>query len=297
MSTATEAVTGRPKKRYAKKRKKKKKNVPVRNSSDMFHKMLHKRLFLVVTAVNIVSFSEEKAIQDWNFKFDIVNGASKTSNQLVNEDSNYKDNRISGINNDPVDHENCTDKNCSVKGKENDRSCPYESKELCLIFSLSKIAKIQIASLSEVAAGRSIETGTRSDQNSNVAERTKGIYLDRPKLGENENLQRSSSSSVQCRAVRDVYIPEVKQHLPAFACQFGNNTFILSSARFLQDRRSRLEINVNEDTFKSIKSTPKLSRSNQFNVIPALLVLNTANNDYRIEMQGNISNDQRKEGN
>ena len=269
----------------------------MRNSSDMLHKMLHKRLFLVVTAVNIVSFSEEKAIQDWNFKFDITNGASKTSNQLVNEDSNYKDNRISGINNDPVDHENCSDKNCSEKGKENARSCPYESKELCLIFSLSKIAKVQIASLSEVAAGRSIEPDTRSDKHSNVAERRKGIYLDRPKERENENPQRTSSTSVQCRAVRDVYIPEVKQHLPAFACQFGNNTFILSSARFLQDRRSRLEINVNEDTFKSIKSTSKVSRSNQLNVIPALLVLNTANNDYRIEMQGNISNDQRKEGN
>nr|XP_012137023.1 PREDICTED: uncharacterized protein LOC100875853 isoform X1 [Megachile rotundata] len=218
-----------------------------------------RKLFLIVTAVNIVWFSEGKAIQDWNFKLDATNGAP---NELINENS--KTNRI-----DPVD--DCVD--C-----ERNKACPYESKELCLIFSLSKIAKIQIASLSEHA-----------EKNAKNIEDRRDVYLDYPKQPDNFQDDRAKSSSVHCRAIRDVYIPEVKQHLPAFACQFGNNRFILSSARFLQDRRSHLDINVNEDTFKNIKSTPKVSRSNEFNVVPALLVLNTANNDYRIEMQGNIS--------
>lgn len=262
-------------------RREKRRKIPVKekNCSNTLRKMLRK-LFLIVTAVNIVRFSEGKAIQDWNFKLDATNGAP---NELINENSSSKTNRIDE---NPLDDDHCVD--C----QKNSRTCPYESKELCLIFSLSKIAKIQIASLSEVAAGRGAETKTKDPS----VEERKEVYLDYPKRTDNlQDTERTKSSSVQCRAIRDVYIPEVKQHLPAFACQFGNNRFILSSARFLQDRRSQLDINVNEDTFKNIKSTPKVSRSNEFNVVPALLVLNTDNNGYRIEMQGNVSNEQ--EGN
>lgn len=243
-----------------------------------------RKLFLIVTAVNIVWFSEGKAIQDWNFKLDATNGAP---NELINENSSSKTNRIDK---NPMDGDTCVD--C----ERNSQACPYESKDLCLIFSLSKIAKIQIASLSEVAAGRGTEAKMKTVKNPNIADERKDVYLDYPKPDDFQDIERTKSSSVHCRAIRDVYIPEVKQHLPAFACQFGNNRFILSSARFLQDRRSQLDINVNEDTFKNIKSTPKISRSNEFNVVPALLVLNTANNDYRIEMQGNISKE-RQEGN
>lgn len=99
------------------------------------------------------------------------------------------------------------------------------------------------------------------------------------------------SPNVHCRAVRDVYIAEVKRHLPAFACKFGDRTFVLSSERFLQDRRLHLDIRVDEDTLKNIKFAPKISRSNELNVIPALLILNLANNDYRIEMRKDVTNE------
>ncbi|CAD1479838.1 unnamed protein product, partial [Heterotrigona itama] len=250
-----------------------------------------------------------KVIVNPNFQSNVINSASRTQDQHVNENSDFKvmkADRLSG----KMNHNACTG-DCNEKSQkflsESKHTCPYESKELCLIFSLSKIAKVQVATLSQPSTYHNLKSNifdstSKDARNSKVNEarreddeqlRSEFTNRNEDKYFENFSERQTKLSNIHCRAVRDVYILEVKQSLPAFACIFGNNTFILSSERFLQDRRSYLNIRIDENTFKSIKATPKISRINGINVIPALLVLNLANNNYRIEMHENISNNEK----
>ena len=271
--------------------------------------MPRKLLVFTVILFNFILYIEGKAIVNPNFQSNVINGASGTQDQYVNENFDFKaieTDRLSG----KINHNACTG-DCNEKDQkylsESKHVCPYESKELCLIFSLSKIAKVQVATLnqpstyhnlkshifdntSKDARNSKINGGRREDEQL----RSEFINRNKDKYSQNLSERQTKLSSIHCRAVRDVYIPEVKQSLPAFACIFGNNTFILSSERFLQDRRSHLNIRINENTFKNIKTTnSKISKINGVNVIPALLVLNLANNDYRIEMNKNISNNEK----
>ncbi|KAK1132050.1 hypothetical protein K0M31_016189 [Melipona bicolor] len=268
------------------------------------------RNLLVFTVIlfNFILYIEGKAIINPNFQSNVINSASETQDQYVNENFNFKTietDRLSG----KINHNACTG-DCNEKDQkflsESKHMCPYESKELCLIFSLSKIAKVQVATLNQPLtyhnlksnifdstlkdAGNSKINGRRRE---NEQLRSEFINRNKDKYFQNFSERQTKLSNIHCRAVRDVYIPEVKQSLPAFACIFGNNTFIISSERFLQDRRSHLNIRIDENTFKNIKTTPKISRINGVNVIPALLVLNLTNNNYRIEMHKNISDNEK----
>ncbi|XP_043591859.1 uncharacterized protein LOC122571782 isoform X2 [Bombus pyrosoma] len=143
----------------------------------------------------------------------------------------------------------------------------------------------QEISVSKDARNSKINEEIKKELRLNFVNRNEDKYF------QNSSEKQMKSSNVHCRAVHDVYIPEVKQNLPAFACVFGNNTFILSSERFLQDRRTYLDIKIEENTFKNIKFAPKMSKTNGFDVVPALLILNRINNNYRIEMHKNIPNE------
>ncbi|CAL7943790.1 unnamed protein product [Xylocopa violacea] len=263
---------------------------------------MSRKLAFVVILLSIVLFGDGKAIRSRNFPFNTINTTPRSEGQRINENFTSRGTRSGKV----IDHYscagNCNEKNPTVSNG-NKQLCPYENKELCLIFSLSKIAKVQVATLSKPLtdhASNIFHHASNDARSSKVNVETnmgmEDARFDFGKRNDGKHIQNPSekqmkSPSVHCRAIRDVYIPEVKQNLPAYACKFGNNTFVLSSERFLEDRRSYLDIRIDEDTVKNIKYTPKISRSNEFNAIPALLILNVPNNDYRIEMRKGISND------
>lgn len=268
--------------------------------------MPRKSLFFIVILFSFILYVENKAIENRNFQSNISNNASRIQDQNINE--NFDSEVIkSERSNRKINHTTCVE-NCNEKKQkflsESKHICPHESKELCLIFSLSKIAKVQVASLSQPSTHHSLisnifDTVSKDGRNSKIKEEIKEegqlrlnfVNRNEDKYFQNSSEKQMKSSNVHCRAVHDVYIPEVKQNLPALACVFGNNTFILSSERFLQDRRTNLDIKIEENTFKNIKFAPKMSRINGFDVVPALLILNRINNNYRIEMQKNIPNE------
>ncbi|XP_043516032.1 uncharacterized protein LOC122531846 [Frieseomelitta varia] len=266
--------------------------------------MPRKLLVFTVILFNFILYIEGKAIVNPNFQSNVINSASRAQDQYVNKNFDFKaieTDRLSG----KINHNACTG-DCNEKDQkkflsESKHVCPYESKELCLIFSLSKIAKVQVATLNQPSTYHNLKSNifdstSKDTRNSKINggrmedEQLHSEFINRNKDKYSQNLseRQTKLSSIHCRAIRDVYIPEVKQNLPAFACKFGNNTFILSSERFLQDQRSHLNIGIDENIFKNIKTTPKISEINGVNVIPALLVLNLANNNYRIEMHKNI---------
>lgn len=97
----------------------------------------------------------------------------------------------------------------------------------------------------------------------------------------NGELQRGN---FHCHAIRDIYIPEVKEKIPSYACTFedGHNTFILSSKRFFQDRRNNLHINIDNDMLRKLNHSTITPTSSQFNIIPAVLVLKPWHENYYI---------------
>ncbi|XP_054014253.1 uncharacterized protein LOC128895564 [Hylaeus anthracinus] len=240
-------------------------------------KMLRGRSILFVLFTNVILSIEGRTIQNRAPKFD-----SSTLKSLGDLDRSVDESMDGKIIEDPplkreaVSSHHREESSAKKPKKRSDNSCPYGNKDMCLIFSLSKIANVQMAVPDQRSSDRSLMA-----KMFDASSKSSGIYEEeKPR---HPSKERMDPPNVHCGAIRDVYIPEVKQYLPAFACTFGNNTFVLSSARFLQDRRRYLSINVNENTLENIKFAPKISRSNEVNVIPALLVLNGANNDYRIE--------------
>jgi len=91
-----------------------------------------------------------------------------------------------------------------------------------------------------------------------------------------------------CRAIRDVYIPEIKKNVPSYACTSGGKTFILSSKRFFQDRRSNLHVNIDDDTLRKLNDPVITLANNRFNVIPAILILKPGHENYNIRNQQNV---------
>lgn len=247
---------------------------------------------------NFTLRGEGKPIENQYFQSNVTNRGSKTRGEPLIENFNpeiikneYSSGKITTHNNCV---ENCNERN-SKSLSESNQICPYEDKELCLIFSLSKIAKVQVASSNKasthhISRSNNFDVEPKDTRNLKINKETK--LQKEFDFGNEERYredlqdfskEQGKSSIVHCRAIRDVYIPEVKRNLPAVACKFGNNTFILSSERFLEDRRLYLDIRIDEDIFENIKYASKMSRTNESNMISALLVLNTANNNYRIE--------------
>lgn len=255
--------------------------------------MSRKSLFFIVLLFSFTLRGEGKPIENQYFQSNVTNNGSKTRGESLIENFNPKIVKNGKI----IIHNNCVE-NCNEKdsksSSESNQICPYEDKELCLIFSLSKIANVQVAtsnkaSTHHISRSNNFDAASKDVRNLKINKETRRKEFDfgneeryREDL-QNFSEERGKSSIVHCRAIRDVYIPEVKRNLPAVACKFGNNTFILSSERFLEDRRLYLDIRIDENIFENIKYTSKMSRANESNTIPALLVLNTASNNYRIE--------------
>lgn len=270
----------------------------VESFSALPFRMFGKRFIYVVMLTNIVLLGDGRTIRDPNSNFDIINTA-KALDEPANVYPGFKAiefEELKNIASNDSCHGNCNEKLKAVNRNHLEAPCPYQSKELCLIFSLSKIAKVRAAMPSGASSVRELNLNVfdgawTSAKSSRIDGRTKEERT-RPRFSERTDDEDSRRfpqrqmklSNVRCQAIRDVYIPEVEHSLPAFACRYGNNTFVLSSPRFLQDRRLYLDLKVNENIFKNIKPTFKISEEDDFNVVPALLILNINDNDYRVEL-------------
>lgn len=158
-----------------------------------------------------------------------------------------------------------------------------------MIAALSKIAKIQLAEedsnlstrrdlmakIYDAARVRNIASVKSTDE-STLVDIPFGGYLDGGSNG------RIEQQNFHCQAIRDVYISDIEEYVPAYACKYGSRTFVLSSKRFLQDRRSSLDVNVDEDTLRKLSSSSTVPINGRFNVIPATLVLKPGHENYEI---------------
>lgn len=255
--------------------------------------------FLLFAAlINSISLGDCKPTESRNYQFNI-DSASRSDERFSDDFLRPEgmDERSSGK---VAIHDSCIG-NCIEKKpdvlNEGKQICPYEDKQSCLIYSLSKIAKVQVAALNRASADRNLKLDNfnkNSESYEELREEDSRVKFLTQNGGENlKNFSRKqvTSTNVHCRATRDVYIPEIDQNLPAFACKWRNNTFILSSERFLQDRRLYLEIKIDENGFQNMKLSRETSIVGKHNALPALLVLNAVTNDYRVEMHNAISGD------
>ncbi|XP_031830622.1 uncharacterized protein LOC116426170 [Nomia melanderi] len=268
--------------------------------------MLCERFLFVITLTRVVSFCGGRTIQDQILTFDFLSNKSKPTDVLVNE--SYKSMVIGHdqftnktVNSDISSKYTSEKKQTALNGNSHvHETCPFKSNIECsILLSLSKIAKVDVAVPDQTSRGMkttAFHSTWKDAEKLNLNKKLKGnegAHFVGQQHFETVSKKQMKSLNVHCRAIHEVYIPEAKQNLPAFACKFGSNTFILTSTRFLQDRRLNLDINVNEDIFKNVKRARKISRGNKLRVLPALLVLNVPNNDYRIEAR-DFTSDERK---
>lgn len=173
-----------------------------------------------------------------------------------------------------------------------------------LITALSKIAKIKSSKEDPLVTGRcSMENIYNAQKKSTYlqsrvfAKNTGGpISLgtkSSSKLVSEDIFNNAPNDAIQrgnfhCRAIQDIYIPEIKEKIPSYACTFGDNTFILSSKRFFQDRRSSLHVNIDNDTLRKLNSSTITPTNSQFHIIPAVLVLKPWHENYDIRNPQNF---------
>lgn len=108
------------------------------------------------------------------------------------------------------------------------------------------------------------------------------------KLSSNGISYNSSSNGMEqenfhCQHIQDIYIAEIKENVPSYLCITGSKWFILASKRFFQDLRNSLHVNVDGDILRKLKNSASFAR-NQFNVIPAVLILKSGHEDYDVRI-------------
>lgn len=175
-----------------------------------------------------------------------------------------------------------------------------------LINALSRLAKIRSSQEDPVVTeqhsmanvyndAKNISTYLQSRVSAkNTGEPTSFDTKSSSKLISEDTFNKTSNDERQrgnfhCHAIQDIYIPEAKEKIPSYTCIFGNNTFILSSKRFFQDRRNNLHISIDNDTLRKLNSSTITLTNNQFNIIPAILVLNPWHENYDIRSPQNFT--------
>ncbi|CAL1679957.1 unnamed protein product [Lasius platythorax] len=201
-----------------------------------------------------------------------------------------------------LNHQGTTDHRCN-ENEEISTDC--ETNYQRLITALSRIAKLRSSEKDPVV------TGLLSMANVYNAVNKSMLCQINPRICKEEFLQKlsfdvkissnlsegifnnASNDGIQqgnfhCHAIQDIYIPEIKEKIPSYTCTLGDMTFILSSKRFFQDRRSSLHINIDNDTLRKLNSSTVTPTNSQFNIIPAVLVLKPWHENYDIRNPQNI---------
>lgn len=174
-----------------------------------------------------------------------------------------------------------------------------------MIAALSKIAKVRSFEEDPASIGRSLMANVYNAARKESSYLQNGVSakdIEAPALLDTKLSSKLSSNSISdnpssnetgrehfhCRAIQDVYIPDIKENVPSYACTSGGKTFILSSKRFFQDRRSSLRVNIDDDTLCKLNDSVVIFTKNRFNVIPAILILKPGNGNYDIRNQQSI---------
>ncbi|KAK2578887.1 hypothetical protein KPH14_009752 [Odynerus spinipes] len=167
-------------------------------------------------------------------------------------------------------------KNSSSKTREGGGLCSGEKDQRrCLVSALSRIARIQVDEDRDSRNGKKSydDLYDKKDQE----HRSQGER--RNELGS----ANESRGTCHCNALRDVYVPEIGKELPAYACRFHDRIFVLTSERFLEDRRSYFDIDVDEETSRRLLVTgSKQPRTVRTEILPVTLVLKIGEDNYRI---------------
>ncbi|KAL6434277.1 hypothetical protein ACFW04_006007 [Cataglyphis niger] len=226
-------------------------------------------------------------------------GDSADNVNYPNEGStSLSDGSDSGVSTDSQRISTCSNHQETTGHRRNEnKEMSAEKNYQDLITALSKIAKIK--SSKEDPARCSMENVYNAQKKSTYLQsrifaKNTGGPISRDTKLVSEDIFNNAPNDVtergnfHCRAIQDIYIPEIKEKVPSYACTFGDNTFILSSKRFFQDRRSSLHVNIDNDTLRKLNSSTTFSTNSQFHIIPAVLVLKPWHENYDIRNPQNF---------
>lgn len=168
---------------------------------------------------------------------------------------------------------NHSSKNFSMN-TQTDLCSGVKDKRHCLVSVLSRIAKIRVdddSSDSRNWKKSSIMKSQRYQSNFETRkEHESGSYG-------------QTRGNCRCNVIQDVYVPEAGKKLPAYACRLHDRIFVLTSERFLEDRRSYFDINVDEETSRHLfVSASKPAKTVHVKKLPVTLVLKNGEDNYRI---------------
>lgn len=91
-----------------------------------------------------------------------------------------------------------------------------------------------------------------------------------------------SKQSIQCEVTRNIYIRDINETIPSYACKLGNSTFFLSSKRFSSDYRNKLDVSIDKDTLRRLVNESLTSTENFPRVIEVVLALKSIGKNYEI---------------
>lgn len=228
------------------------------------------RVILFVTLTCLVFNISGKLIEEKDPRMELTTKEEEDTTKSLEVIS-----RSSIIDNSPTNH---SSKNFSLNTKT-DSCSSVKDQRRCLVSVLSRIAKIQVDD------NRDSRTWRKSLIN-NLFDKKNQKY---PSNFETKKEHESGLSSGQtqgncrCNVIQDVYVPEAGKKLPAYACKLHDKIFVLTSERFLEDRRSYFDINVDEETSQHlIVAALKSSKTVHAEKLPVTLVLKNGEDNYRI---------------
>lgn len=152
-----------------------------------------------------------------------------------------------------------------------------KDKNRCLLSALSRIAKIHIDEDNDSSILRK-----SSEKLSNAKDQKYRSDFEREKKNELV-LPSWPQGNYRCYVIEDVYMPEAGKKLPAYACRLYDKIFVLTSERFLEDRRSYFDIYVDEEIAQNwIVAASNAVRIVGVKKLPVTLFLKNGENNYRV---------------
>lgn len=182
--------------------------------------------------------------------------------------------RSSIIDDSPTNH---SSKNFSLNTKT-DLCSSVKDRYRCLVSVLSRIAKIQVDDNHDSRTWRKSSIKDLFDKKNQKYQSNFEI-----KKEQESGLSDQTRANCRCNVIQDVYVPEAGKKLPAYACKFHDKIFVLTSERFLEDRRSYFDINVDEETSQHLNvAVSKQPKTVHAKKLPVTLVLKNGEDNYRI---------------
>lgn len=93
---------------------------------------------------------------------------------------------------------------------------------------------------------------------------------------------RSQQRFIRCQVTRDIYITDVNENLPSYACKLGNNTLFFSSKRFSRGRINSLDVSVDDDTLRRLNNNSSAPTGNISHIIEVILALKFDSENYEV---------------